>query len=150
MAIVVRRCLLLDQPLVSPRQRTRAAPGQPSHDLINQNRFFRHMLIIKEARDRRWPPLPPPPLPRVTGHLSIADSGHSGQRVTASYRHGVIPSRRHTVDHAHRQKGAISSLTTYLPWLSPTDTASSLTGLAYLLIRPSSQKKSADKYIRNN
>ena len=36
------------------------------------------------------------------------------------------------------------------PLLSPTDTASSLTGLAYLLIRRSSKKKSAYKYIRKN
>ena len=35
-------------------------------------------------------------------HLSIADSGHSGQRVTASYRQGVIPSRRHTVTASRR------------------------------------------------
>jgi len=90
-------------------------------------------------------------------HLSIADSGHSGQRVTASYRHGVIPSRRHTVTASYRRsctpspapqgnvnKGrlVVSRLTS--PPAIATDTASSLTGLAYLLTRLSSKKKSAD------
>ena len=64
-------------------------------------------------------------------------------------------SRRHTVTVSYHRsctpsKEVISSLTTYLPLLSPTDTASPLTGLAYLLIQPSSKKKSADKYIMYN
>ena len=106
MAIVVRRCPLIDQPLISPWQRTQAVPGQPSHHLINQNRFFRHMLIIKEARDRCWPPLPP---------LANWPSVNHWQRTLGAARHGIIPSRHHTVDHAHHQKGAISSLMTYPP-----------------------------------
>ena len=48
-----RRCLMT----VSPRQRTPNGVGWPSykthHDLINQNRFFCHILIIKETRGRR-------------------------------------------------------------------------------------------------
>ena len=47
-----RRCLMT----VSPRQRTPNGVGWPSykthHDLINQNRFFCHILIIKETRGR--------------------------------------------------------------------------------------------------
>ena len=99
-----RHCPVTDLPSVSPRQRTPNGLGwsgykTPHHDLVNQNRFLCHMLINRKTRGRRWPSLPP----WLTGHLSIADSGHSGQRVTASYRHGVIPSRRHTVTASYRR-----------------------------------------------
>ena len=99
-------CPVTDLPSVSPRQRTPNGMGWPGyrtphHDLINQNRFFCQMLINK--RDSWQMLAAAAPL-----HLSIADSGHSGQRVTASYRHGVIPSRRHTVTASYRH-GVIPS-----------------------------------------
>ena len=90
-------------------------------------------------------------------HLSIADSGHSGQRVTASYRHGVIPSRRHTVDHAapspahqgnvNKGRLVVSRLTSpcYRHWHCVIFDGPRL--LAYSTVL---QKKSSDKYIRNN
>ena len=96
------------------------------------------MLIIKEAHDRRWPPLPP---------LAICQSLTADTRGSASRRHTITVSYRRSCTPS---KEVISSLTTYLPLLSPTDTASPLTGLAYLLIQPSSKKKSADKYIMYN
>ena len=138
--------------------------GWPSykthHDLINQNRFFCQVLIIKETRGRRWPPLPP----SICQSLTADTRGSASRRhtVTASYRHGVIPSRRHTVTASYRRsctpspapqgnvnKGrlVVSRLTSPPPpppLAIATDTASSLTGLAYLLNRPSSKKKSAD------
>ena len=94
-------CPVTDLPSVSARQRTPNGMGwqgyrTPHHDLINQNRFFCRMLINK--RDSWQMLAAAAPL-----HLSIADSGHSGQRVTASYRHGVIPSRRHTVTASYRR-----------------------------------------------
>ena len=95
-------CPVTDLSSVSPRQRTPNGMGWPGykthHDLINQSRFFCQMLIIKETRGRRWPPLPP----SICQSLTADTRGSASRRhtVTASYRHGVIPSRRHTVDHA--------------------------------------------------
>ena len=79
-------CLVTDLSSVRARQRTPNGMGWPSykthHDLITQNRFFCQVLIIKETRGRRWPPLPP----------SICQSLTADTRGSAS--------RRHTVDHA--------------------------------------------------
>ena len=78
-------------------------------------------------------------------HLSIADSGHSGQRVTASYRRSCTPSPA-PQGNVNKGRLVVSRLTSPPPPppAIATDTASSLTGLAYLLNRLSSKKKSAD------
>ena len=68
--------------------------GWPSykthHDLINQNRFFCQVLIIKETRGRRWPPLPP----SICQSLTADTRGSASRRhtVTASYRRSCTPS----------------------------------------------------------
>ena len=123
--------------------------GWPSykthHDLINQNRFFCQVLIIKETRGRRWPPLPP----SICQSLTADTPGSASRRhtVTVSYRRSCTPSPA-PQGNVNKGRLVVSRLTS--PPAIATDTASSLTGLAYLLIRPSSKKKSADKYIRNN
>ena len=118
--------------------------GWPSykthHDLINQNRFFCQVLIIKETRGRRWPPLPPSICQSLT-----ADTRGSASRchtVTASYRRSCTPSPA-PQGNVNKGRLVVSRLTSPPPAIA-TDTASSLTGLAYLLNRLSSKKKSAD------
>ena len=122
--------------------------GWPSykthHDLINQNRFFCQVLIIKETRGRRWPPLPP----SICQSLTADTRGSASRRhtVTASYRRSCTPSPA-PQGNVNKGRLVVSRLTSPPPPPPPaiaTDTASSLTGLAYLLNRLSSKKKSAD------
>ena len=87
-------CPVTDLSSVSPRQRTPNGMGWPGykthHDLINQSRFFCQMLIIKETRGRRWPPLPP----SVCQSLTADTRGSASRRhtVTTSYRRSCTPS----------------------------------------------------------
>ena len=115
-------CPVTDLSSVSPRQRTPNGMGWPGykthHDLINQSRFFCQMLIIKETRDRRWPPLPP----SICQSLTADTRGSASRRhtVTASYRHGVIPSRRHGVIPSRRHTVTASYRRSCSPLPSPS------------------------------
>ena len=136
-------CPVTDLSSVSARQRAPNGMGWPSykthHDLINQNRFFCQVLIIKETRGRRWPPLPP----SICQSLTADTRGSASRRhtVTASYRRSCTPSPA-PQGNVNKGRLVVSRLTS--PPAIATDTASSLTGLAYLLNRLSSKKKSAD------
>ena len=142
-------CPVTDLSSVSARQRTPNGMGWPSykshHDLINQNRLFCQVLIIKETRGRRWPPLPP----SICQSLTADTRGRASRRhtVTASYRRSCTPSPA-PQGNVNKGRLVVSRLTSPPPPPPPpaiaTDTASSLTGLAYLLNRLSSKKKSAD------
>ena len=128
-------CPVTDLSSVSARQRTPNGMGWPSykthHDLITQNRFFCQVLIIKETRGRRWPPLPP----SICQSLTADTRGSASRRhtVTASYRRSCTPS---PAPRGNVNKGrlVVSRLTS--PPAIATDTASSLTGLACLIDCP--------------
>ena len=126
---------MTDLSSVSARQRTPNGMGWPSykthHDLINQNRFFCQVLIIKETRGRRWPPLPP----SICQSLTADTRGSASRRhtVTASYRRSCTPSPA-PQGNVNKGRFVVSRLTS--PPAIATDTASSLTGLACLIDCP--------------
>ena len=94
--------------------------GWPSykthHDLINQNRFFCQVLIIKETRGRRWPPLPP----SICQSLTADTRGSTSRRhtVTVSYRRSCTPSPA-PQGNVNKGRLVVSRLTSPPPLLSP-------------------------------